>query len=91
MNIYFKREGNKVMASIVIDVPNWDARVFSFAFDCGGEAYAGLLTAEMQRQIQVEIENIRRDEYESGWHDKAAHKGARRSWFATTFQWRNRK
>ena len=91
MNIYFVRDGNHVKANVTIDVPHWDARMFTFTFDCGSEAYAGLLTEAMQRQITSEIEAIRKDEYESGWRDKAAHKGPRRGWFADTFRWRNRK
>jgi hypothetical protein len=91
MNIYFEREGTKVKASVTADVPNYETRVFSLFCECGGEVYAGLLTEAMQRQISSEIEAIRRDEYESGWRDKAAHKGPRRGWFASTFKWRNRK
>lgn len=91
MKIYFERDGNKVKANVVIDVPTWDARMFTFTFDCGSEAYAGLLTNAMQSQLKAELEILRRDEYEDGWRAKAAHKSGPKAWFASTFHWRNRK
>ena len=90
MRIHFEREGTQAVANIVLAVPNLDERVFSCKFECGGEAYAGLLVEQMQRQLQKEIEAIRQNEYENGWKDKSAHKGPRKSWFASTFQFRNR-
>lgn len=91
MNITFSRDGTKAVAHVELAIPNYDSRVFPMAFDCGTEVYAGLLVEAMRRSLDSELETIRRDEYESGWKDKAAHKGARRSWFATTFRWRNRR
>ena len=91
MRIHFKREGTKVVANVDLDVPTWDTHVFACTFECGNEVYAGLLTEAMRVQLAKEIEAIRQYEYESGWRDKAAHKGARRDWFASTFNWRNRK
>ena len=90
MNIYFVREGTTVVANVVINVPLWDERVFSFKFECGSDAYAGLLAKEMQAQLSSELEAIRMNEYQAGWKEKAAHKGAQRGWFASTFKWRNK-
>ena len=90
MRINFERDGTKVVAKVVIDVPTWDARVFSCTFECSNEAYAGLLTEAMRNQLEKELKAIRQNEYEAGWKDKSTRKRPKKNWFASTFGFRNR-
>ena len=90
MRIYFERSGTRVLANVVMEVPTWDSRVFSCEFECGNEAYAGLLTEAMRHQLESELRNLRQNEYETGWKDKAARKCPKKNWFASTFGFRNR-
>lgn len=91
MDIRFEREGTKVKASVTVSIPGYEDRSFPFTFDCGAAEYAGLLAEAMRSQLLEEIEEVRKDEYQSGWRDKSAHKGGQKQWFATTLKWRNRR
>lgn len=80
--IVFSRDGTKVKASINTPIPNYDVRVFNFMWECGGEAYAGLLAAAMHREMHDKLKAIRADAYEKGWKDAKAKK-TKETWFGS--------
>lgn len=67
--IQFSRDGTKVKATVTVEVPNYDTRLFSFMWECNGEAYAGLLSKRMDARMRDHLEDIRRDAYNDGWKD----------------------
>ena len=70
--ITFKRDGTNVRMSVGINIPHFEARSFHFNWNCGQEYAAALLTAEMQKQLDTAIGEIRRKEYDRGWRDAKA-------------------
>lgn len=61
-------------------MPTWNERTFQFSFNCGGEAYAGLLTKALRDALGDAVQAVRREAYEEGWRDAKA-KTAKRDYF----------
>lgn len=82
--ISFKRDGTVVKSDVTTFIPNFDDRVFHFQWECATEAYAGLLSAHMQRDMGAKLKAIRVHAYEEGWKDAKA-KRAREEWFRSSW------
>jgi len=72
--IYLSRNGTLVRCTVHLRVPNYELRLFHFEWETNNRAFAGLLSAEMDKQLQTELERIRREAYERGWKDAKAKK-----------------
>lgn len=79
--ISFKRMDCSAVASIDILVPYYNERSFPMSFDCGNEAYAGLLVRAMVNRMEAKLKAIRDEAYEQGWKDAKSNK-ARSTWFS---------
>lgn len=75
--IRFTREGTAVRVTISLAVPNYESRDFWFDRETNAGAYAGLLSAEFQKQMHDSLEKIRRESYREGWKDAKAKKSKR--------------
>lgn len=82
--ISFKRDGTVVRSDVTIFVPNYEARVFYFKWEAGSGAYAGFVSAQMQREMNAGLKAIRKDAYEQGWKDAKA-KRTKEEWFSGTW------
>ncbi len=69
MKIDIGRKGTKVVVSVSLYIPCWETRVFTLDWECGNEAYAGLLTKLFHGTFTDRIQEIRRKAYEQGWND----------------------
>lgn len=72
--IQFSRNGTLVRCTVPLQVPNYEKRLFHFEWETNSPAFAGLLSAEMDKRLHAELERIRREAYERGWKDAKAKK-----------------
>lgn len=83
--IYFTRAGTTVKCIAHVDVPNYEKTSLYFYWETGSNISAGLLSAEMEKQLSAKLETIRRESYEAGWRDAKAKKEKRKyfnlGWF----------
>jgi len=70
--ICFARDETWAVAKVTLDVPNYDARVFSMNFECNSAVYAGLLADAMQRVLRSKMKAAREEAYAAGWRDAKA-------------------
>ncbi len=83
--IRFRRDGQAVRCDVEIDVPQFQNRTLYFRWETGHDIFAGLLSEELQNQMQAKLTKIRQEGYEQGWKDAKA-KTVKRAFFG--FGWR---
>lgn len=85
--IEINQNGSKV--KVIINPNLYSEKVIVVYFECGDEVYSELLSLKIRNALHKELQDIRKDEYDAAWRDAKAKK-AKRTWFAGTFNWRNK-
>ena len=75
------RTETEVTLFLVIAVPNYEKRTFTFVCKAGNEAYAGFLAEAARNAMCDFVQKCRQDEYECGWRDAKA-KRTKKDWFS---------
>jgi hypothetical protein len=72
--IHILRDGQFAVLHFDLRIPTWETRSYPLRFNCGGEAYAGLLTAAMNKELEDTVRQLRSEAYAEGWADAKAKK-----------------
>jgi hypothetical protein len=72
--IRIRRDGKSTVLHFDLRIPTWETRSYPLRFDCDGEAYAGLLTAALQKELENTVRQLRSEAYAEGWADARAKK-----------------
>lgn len=80
MNIFFRQDGNDIVAAVTFHPANPGDVTFKFRWEAGDKSLASIAAAHIQTQLDAHSKKIRETSYQQGWQD-AKQKKAKRTFF----------
>ena len=80
MNIFFRQEGNDIVADVTFNPAKSQDITFLFRWDAGDEHLASIAAAHIQAKLDAHSKKIRETSYQEGWRD-AKGKKAKQTYF----------
>jgi len=88
--IFIRREGTRLRLQLDVFVPLAGRYTYELRFNTNAEDYAAFLVDAAQRQLENQLEQIRRDAYQAGWADHRTRRN-KETFFAGNWSWRYKR